>query len=381
MATASELIVEETVGDSGDEQLRDALMERLFDSLLGGMELLSIDLGHRLGLYTALRAHGPVTAHELAEQAGIAERYAREWLEQQAVAGIIGVDDPGLEPGQRRYQLPQAHAAVLVEEESPAYLMGAAPSLTGLALTLHQVVGAYRTGGGVPYADFGAEIRHGIGAFNRPMFVNHLGDWLHVLPDVRERLAAGGRVLDVGCGTGWSSIAVAQAFPLVSVHGVDMDEASVDEARTNAEQAGVADRVTFEVHNAAKFNASGNRFDLACVFEALHDMGHPVEVLRRVRAALTPGGAVLIADERVADEFTAPGDEIERFMYGWSVLHCLAATVAESAQIANGTVLRETTVHTWARDAGFSRIETLPVDNDFWRFYRLDPDHRPEMTL
>ncbi len=352
---------------------RDQLVERLFTSLLHGMELASIDLGRRLGLYVILREIGPATYGELAERTGIAQRYAREWLEQQAVAGILDVDDAEASAAARRYALPGAHADVLVDEDHPAYLMGAAPSLTGLARVLPAVADAYRIGAGVPYADYGVEIRHGIGAFNRPMFRNELADWVAALPDVAARLRAGGaRVLDIGCGTGWSSIALARAFPAVSVHGVDLDEASIAEARDHAEQAGAADRVTFEVRNAAQLAPAGQPYDLACIFEALHDMGEPVEALRRIRAVLAPGAAVLVADERVADTFTAPGDEIERFMYGWSALHCLPATLAESRAFANGTVMRESTVRDWARQAGFARAQTLPLDNDFWRFYRLE---------
>ncbi|HLZ38189.1 MAG TPA: class I SAM-dependent methyltransferase [Mycobacteriales bacterium] len=376
METTLEMLAEETAANGGDAQRRDALAERLFASLLGGMELLSVDVGRRLGLYAALRERDGVTAAELAVRAGVAQRYAREWLEQQAVAGIVDVDDPDLPAAQRRYRLPEGHAAVLVDADSPAYLQGAPPSLIGLARTLGAVVDAYRTGDGVRYADFGADIRHGIGAFNRPMFVNELPTWLRALPDVHDRLTRGGRVLDVGCGTAWSSIALAQHFPRVTVHAIDLDEASIEEARVNAREAGVADRITFEVLDAAEFEAGrfepAERFELACVFEALHDMGSPVEALARIRAALAPHGAVLVGAERVADAFVAPGDEIERFMYAWSVLHCLPATGAESPDVANGTVLRQQTVHTWAREAGFGRIATLPLDNDFWRFYRFD---------
>ncbi|HEX8759787.1 MAG TPA: class I SAM-dependent methyltransferase [Pseudonocardiaceae bacterium] len=370
MTTTTEATVDTTVND----ERRDALVERLFGSLLGGMELLSIDLGRRLGLYATLSESGAETAAGFARRARIAERYAQEWLEQQAVAGILDVDAPDRPSAERRYTLPAAHADVLVHAEHPANLMGAAPSLTGLACTLAAVAEAYRTGTGVSYADFGAEIRHGIGAFNRPMFVGELaGTWLAALPEVRDRLAQGGCVLDVGCGTGWSSIALARAFPQTTVVGIDLDEASIADARDNAERAGVADRVTFEVRNAAAYHPAGaSRYDLACLFEALHDMGEPVAALRRIRAALAPGAPVLIADERVAERFTAPADEVERFMYGWSVLHCLPATIDESDAVANGTVLREGTVRDWARQAGFRQVQTLPIDNDFWRFYRLD---------
>lgn len=354
-----------------DDRSRDELVERLFTAFVGGMELLSIDLGRRLGLYGALRERGPLTERELAAYTGVAERYAREWVEQQAVAGILVVEDGA---GHRSYRLPLPHADVLLEEEHPAHAMGVAPSLTGLALALPAVTDAYRSGAGVPYAAFGAEIRHGIGSFNRPMFTGELAGWVGALPDIAARLDAGpARVLDVGCGTGWSSITLAQAFPGITVHGVDLDEASIAEARDHATAAGVTDRVMFEVCDAADLVVSAS-VDLACVFEALHDIGKPVEVLRRVRAALAPGGAVLIGDERVAPAFAAPGDAVERFMYGWSVLHCLPATIAEPGHhVANGTVLRESTVHGWARDAGFGEVETLAIDNDFWRFYRLDP--------
>jgi 2-polyprenyl-3-methyl-5-hydroxy-6-metoxy-1,4-benzoquinol methylase len=354
-----------------DDRRRDELVERLFGALLGGMELLSIDVGRRLGLYHALHEGGALTDAELADRSGIAQRYASEWPEQQAVAGILEIAEETADG--RRYTLPAPHADVLVATEHPAHLMGAAPSLTGLAMTVPAVTEAYRSGTGVPYAAFGAEIRHGIGSFNRPMFTGELDGWVRALPDVATQLdAAGARVLDLGCGTGWSSIALARAFPTTLVHGVDLDEASIDEARRHVAAAGLADRVTFEVRDAAGLTVT-EPVALVCVFEALHDMGRPVDVLRRAHAALAPGGTVLIGDERVAPDFTAPGDDLERFMYGWSVLHCLPATLAEPDHtVANGTVLREPTVHRWAEAAGFTRTRTLPIDNDFWRFYRLD---------
>jgi 2-polyprenyl-3-methyl-5-hydroxy-6-metoxy-1,4-benzoquinol methylase len=347
-----------------------ALAERLLGSLIGGMELLTVHLGQRLGLYVALHSGGPATAAELAQRAGIAERYAREWLEQQAAAGFIEVAQETGHSHTRRFALPAAHVGVFVDADDPTYLVGAADMLVGSALPLPAVEAAYRTGAGVEYAAYGAEMRHGIAALNRPMFGADLPGWLATMPDVTARLRSGGRVLDAGCGVGWSTITIARAFPQARVHGVDMDEASIAEARQNAAAAGVADRVTFEAANATSIGATG--FDLVCSFEALHDMGEPIEALRQLRSALAPGAPVLIADERVADEFTAPAEEIERLQYAFSVVHCLPATMAESTAVANGTVLRAPTVRAWAEQAGFSAVEVLPIENDFWRFYRLD---------
>lgn len=358
-------------------QQRDALGERLFGSLLGGMELLTVGLGVRTGLYAALRDGGPATAGELAERAGVAERYAQEWLEQQATAGIVQVAAAG-ESASRRYELPAGHAEALLEPDSPGYIAAAVPGLVGLAKMLEVVATAYGTGEGVSFARYGTEIREHIGGFNRPMFVNELAtEWLPALGGVHQRLQSGApvRVLDVACGTGWSSIALAQTYHSVRVDGIDLDEASIAEARRHADEAGVADRVRFTVGDIAALDGrrdGKHGYDLACLFEALHDIGDPVGALRSVRGALAKDAPLLIGDERVAEAFTAPGEEVERLMYAWSVLHCLPATLAESPKIAHGTVLRADTVQAWAREAGFTRVEVLPIANDFWRFYRLE---------
>jgi len=237
---------------------------------------------------------------------------------------------------------------------------------------IDRVADAYRTGEGVSFADYGAGTRHGIGRLNRPMFLRSIADWIGALPDVPARLAEdGSHVLDLGCGTGWSSIAIAEAFPRARVHGVDLDEASVAEARQNARSRGVADRVTFTRADAAAFDPHATRYDLACVFEALHDMADPVGVLRNVRRALAPGGSVLIGDERVADAYTAPGGLLERLNYAFSTLHCLPATRAEGAKVEAGTVLRPSTVAEYAEAAGYASFEEAPIDHDLWRFYRL----------
>ncbi|OJF13045.1 class I SAM-dependent methyltransferase [Couchioplanes caeruleus] len=340
--------------------------ERLLGALIGAAELLTVELGRELGLYAALR-DAPRTPAELAGTTGTDERYVREWLEQQAAAGLIDVAADG------RFALPAAMAEVVLDETGPAYLGTAGQFALGLALATPAVIDAFRTGRGVSYADYGRHIRHGIAAFNRPMFTHQLaGEWLPALPEVDRRLRAapGAHVLDLGCGVGHSSVALALAYPSITVRGVDLDEASVAEARRTAAAAGVADRVAFALGDATAVKDE-RPADLVTIFEALHDMGDPVGVLTAAREVLAPGGSVFIGDERVADEFTAPAGEIERLQYAFSVLHCLPATRAESPDHAHGTVLRAPTVLAWAREAGFADPKVLDIPNDFWRFYLL----------
>jgi 2-polyprenyl-3-methyl-5-hydroxy-6-metoxy-1,4-benzoquinol methylase len=236
------------------------------------------------------------------------------------------------------------------------------------------LIEAYRTGGGVPYEAYGANTREGIAAINRPMFVNQLASWLASIPSVDERLRAQppAQVADVACGSGWSSIAIARAYPSVIVDAIDVDSASIETARATVRAAGLAERVRPSVHDASDQELRG-RYDLVTIFEALHDMNHPVEALRAARNMLAEGGSVVIGDERVAERFTAPGDEIERFNYGWSVAHCLTVGMLDQDSAGTGTMIRPDTVRAYAAAAGFSHVEVLPIEHDFWRFYRLVP--------
>jgi len=348
-----------------------ALAERFVNAGLATMELFTVHLGLRHGLYRALHDLGRATPRDVASAANVHPRYAREWLEQQAVAGLIATVAVADDPHATTYELPAAHGPVLLDEDSPYFTAPMARFMAGIAGTLPALESAFRTGDGVPYAAYGADTREAIAGLNRPMYRADLAkEWLAALPDVQARLATGdGRVLDLGCGEGWSSIALAEAFPDVRVDGVDLDEPSLVRARRHAMRAGVADRVTFTTADASA--ASPGAYDLICVFEALHDMADPVAVLSTARTRLADGGTVLIADEKVAETFTAPGDDVERLNYAFSVLHCLPATRAEGAVEEAGTVLRPQVVRRYAEQAGFTSVEVLPVAHDFWRFYRL----------
>ncbi len=358
---------------SADTAVRDGFFERLFGAAIAALDLLHVYVGRRLGLYAVLAERGPQAPGELAKAAGVAERYAREWLEQQAVAGILQVDG-ATDEALRTYTLPVAHAEVLLDVRSLAYLpvdLGVA----GLARALPSVLEAFRTGEGVPYAKYGHDVRAFISQVNRPMFENLLADeWFPAVPGLVERLTGEppAQVADVGCGTGWSSIAIARGFPAVTVVGLDLDEASVDEARANARQAGVEERVRFEVRDAADPALRGG-FDLVCAFETIHDMTDPVGALRTMRGLAAKDGFVVVADERVADDFTTEVEDGERFQWGWSALHCLPCALTEPPAAGLGTILRTPVFRGLASEAGFSDVSVLPIENDFWRFYQLHP--------
>jgi SAM-dependent methyltransferase len=348
-----------------------ALAERLFGACTGALDLLHVYVGDQLGLYGVLASHGPLTAAELAQRAGIHERYAREWLEHQAVAGILEVSDDDTRT--RRFALPPGHAEALIDAESLSLVTPLALGVVGLAQTLPQVLSAFRTGGGVPYEAYGDDVRSFISRINRPMFVNLLAtEWFPGVPGLVERLEADppALVADVGCGTGWSSIAIARGFPRVTVVGLDLDERSVAEARANAASSGVADQVTFEVRNAADPGLA-DRFDLVCAFETIHDMCDPVGALRAMRALRKEDGTVLVVDERVADTFTTDVEDGERFQWGWSALHCLPCAMTTQPAAGTGTIMRSPLLRDYAIAAGFADLEVLPIENDFWRFYRL----------
>jgi len=351
---------------------RDALAQRLFGATIGALDLLHVYVGDRLGLYKLL-ADGPLTSSEVARRCGIHERYAREWLEQQAVAGVLDVDDARAPAERRRFALSPGHAEVLVNEDSLSFLAPLSQGVVSLAQALPKVLAAFSGGGGVPFEAYGTDIRQFISRVNRPMFLSLLAtEWFPKVPGLAERLRADppARVADVGCGTGWSSIGIAKGFPRVQVVGLDLDEASIADAQANAAASGVAEQITFEVRDAADPALAGT-FDLVCGFETIHDMCDPVGALRAMRSLRADGGTVLIADERVADAFTTDADEVERFQWGWSALHCLPTALTAPPAAGTGTVMRLPTLRRYAQSAGFGDVEVLEIENDFWRFYRL----------
>ncbi len=350
---------------------REALVSRLSDSTLAFLEILTLYIGDRLGLYAALAEAGPATSTELAARTGTHERYVREWLEQQAASGLLEVDDPDAAAQARRFRLPPGHAEVLVDRESLHYQAARPKSLLAVARRLPAVLEAFRTGGGVQGDD--AEAREAQAELGRVRFLRLLASaWLPVVPDVHARLLAepGARVADLGCGGGWSAIALARAYPRARVDGFDLDALAIALAQRNAAEAGVESRVRFFVRDAADPSLQGS-YDLAIAFETLHDMPRPTEALATMRRLVGESGAVIVADEKVNESFQAPADANTRLGYGWSVLSCLSSAMAGENPAGTGAVMRPSVFGRYARAAGFREVEILPIEDDLWRFYRL----------
>jgi 2-polyprenyl-3-methyl-5-hydroxy-6-metoxy-1,4-benzoquinol methylase len=338
------------------------LAERIFRNATGALELYAIYLGERLGLYRALADGGPATPAELAARAGIHERYALEWLEHQAASGLIDIADG-------RFLLPAGHIPVLVDKDDLAYSGHSAVEIVRAARRMADLVDAYRTGTAPPPLPWGPEGRQ---SPNRPRMLNLLGkEWLPAIKEVDARLRAQppARVADIACGTGWSSVAMAQAYPSITVHGIDLDGDAIAAARRSATESGVADRVTFSTTDAAELTGPG--FDLVVIIEALHDMTRPVDALRTMRALLADGGSVLVVDIRVEEEFTAPAPLRDQYEYGWSLVACLPDAMGEPGSAATGTAMRPATLRRYATEAGFTHVTMLPIETDYWRFYRL----------
>ena len=358
----------DTSGGGTPDARRDALVERLFEAAVGAWDVIALYVGDRLGLYRTLADRGPATSSELADATGLSERYVREWLEQQAASGILELDRTD-----GRFALPAGHDEALVQDESLNCIAPLGQLMVACVRPIDAVLDAFRTGEGVPYAQYGTDLHEGQARFTRPMFDQLLArEWLPAVPEVHERLLADppARVADVACGEGRSSLAIARGYPNVRVDGIDLDAASIEAAKRHLAAEGPADRVEFHLRDAADEELAGS-YDLVYIHEALHDMSYPVEVLASCRGLLADGGKIIVGDERVPDVFDPPGDEIERFYYGFSILHCLPVGMVGEGAAGTGTVMRADTVRRYAEQAGLGRFEVLPIDNDFYRFYLM----------
>lgn len=351
-----------TAGELGD---------RIFESCNATFDVFALHLGRKLGLYEAMNGSA-VDSTELADKTGTSERYVREWLEQHAVSGLVQVDNPEAQALDRKYRLPAGYAEVLTDRDSLWYLGPAASMLAAAGTQLPALEEVFRTGGGVPWKAFGEDMRLGQAELNRPLFLQVLAkEWLAGDPEVDALLSAeSARVADIGTGYGWSAIAIAEAYPGATVVGFDVDEPSVAAATANAGEHGVSDRVGFVVADASHGKDFG-RFDVAIACECVHDMPDPVSVLSAMRAMVRPGGAVLILDERTHDVFDPDAGAMERFLYGFSLTTCLPDGLSHPDSAGTGTVMRRSTLSSYATQAGFTDVDEIAIEHDQFRLYRL----------
>lgn len=365
-----------TTGAAPDEDTRfsppDELAGRLVESFAGAVDLFAMYAGEQLGLYRALHEQGPATGDALAARTGMHERYAREWLEHQAIGGLLAVDDARLPASQRTYSLPAGYEAVLVDQASPLFVAPMARMLISSMSQAPNLLAAYRTGAGVGWTAFGDEMRTGQADVNRTLFLDYLvPDYLSQIDGLHQALSQpGARIAEIGPGFGWAGVALSGAYPESIYEGFDLDLPSVDKANANLTSAGLSERARVFHQDAADANSQGE-CDLVCAFEVIHDLPDPVAVLTTMRRLTKPGGRVIVMDERCAEEFGAFGDIVERVLYAYSLIICLPDGMSHQPSAGTGTVMRPSTLDAYARKAGFARAEVLPLEHDMFRFYEL----------
>jgi SAM-dependent methyltransferase len=308
-------------------------------------------IGDRLGLYRAMAGAGSLTAEELADRTGTAERYVREWLAAQAATGYVVYD------GDDRYSLPDEHAIPLTDETSPACVIGAFETALASVHSTDRLTEAFRTGHGVGWGEHHHDLYEGCERFFRPGYrANLVAAWLPALDGVVPKLEAGARVADVGCGHGASTILMAEAFPSSAFIGFDAHEPSITAARKRAAHEGVGDRARFEVATAHDFPGS---YDLVCFFDCLHDMGDPVGACAHVRSALAPGGTVLLVEPMAGDRVEDNLNPVGAAYYGFSTLLCTPNSLSQDVGTALGAQAGEARLRDIVTSAGFTSVRRV----------------------
>ena len=333
-----------------DEGKLEAFMGQAVGDLGAAISGLMVHLGDELGLYKAMSGAGILTAAELAERTGCDARYVQEWLNNQAAGGYVAYHAE-----QDAYELPPEQALALADEDSPVFLPGGFAGIAAAWSGADKYLDAFRTGKGVGWHEQDARLFRGTERFFRPGYRAHLvPEWIPALDGVEDKLRAGARVADVGCGHGASTVLMAEAYPHSRFTGFDFHPPSVDTARKRAADAGVADRVTFEVASAKDYPGEG--FDLVTFFDCLHDMGDPEGVVRHARSTIAADGTVMLvepyAGDRTADNLTPVG----RAFYGFSTVICTMASKAQEVGLALGAQAGEARLRDIFTAGGFSRF-------------------------
>ena len=308
------------------------------------------NIGHKLGLYKALAGSGWMTSNQLAEKTGTEERYVREWLNNQAAGGYVEYD-----PQTQCYSLPDEHVPVLADDDSPMFLVPALEVASSLWMDEGRVTDVFRTGEGIAWSDHHHRLFCGSESLFRPGYKAHLATgWIAALDGVSEKLAAGAKVADVGCGHGASTIVMAQAFPNATIVGFDYHEKSIETARQRAADAKMGGRARFEVASAKGYDEQG--FDLICFMDCLHDMGDPVGAARHARQALKDDGTLLLVEPAAGDGVEDNINPVSRLYYAASTAVCTPCSKSQEVGLALGAQAGEARLSDVLRDAGFSIV-------------------------
>ena len=343
-----------------------AAAQRVLDDLAAATTCLMCSLGDELGLFREL-AEGPATSEELAERAGVAERYTREWLHALTAADYLEHD-----PETDEFGLPTSLVPVLADDRSPTFLGGGFDQVLGLAGALDAVAGAFRDGGGLGHEAYPDVLWRGMERMSGAWIDGALvTDWLPRVDGLVERLEAGAELLEIGCGNGRALVALARAFPRSRFAGIDSSPRAVRAARRNAATAGVGDRVTVDVRDAR--DGLVGRYDAVAMFDVLHDIADPGGVLRSIRSALAPGGACIVLELNAAEEPAGNFGPIGALLYATSVAYCVPTALADGAPGYGTLGLPPSRVAALAGSAGFARVRDVGIGNPFNALYELRP--------
>lgn len=346
-----------------DKERVKVFAERVFGDMAGAMAAGMGYLGVMTGLFRVLAEAGPLSAAQVIESSGLQARYVEEWLKGMVCAGYLDYD-----PATEGYTLPPEHAYLLASEGSDHYVGGLYQLAPLLLRTAPAVAEAFVRGGGVGFAENGPELVAALDAINAGQYAHRLVDqWLAALPQVRERLAAGGRILDVGCGVGRVCVALAKAFPDAEIVGIDPDPESIRRATALASAAGVGAMVDLRPHTTRELQGEAG-FDLVTLCDCLHDFAAPRETLGEIRALLNPDGTLFVVEPKVASRLEENRHAVPTMFYGFSLFHCMTQSLAQDGA-GLGTCLGPARVLALLREAGFSQVEELGIKSQVNLFF------------
>jgi 2-polyprenyl-3-methyl-5-hydroxy-6-metoxy-1,4-benzoquinol methylase len=333
-----------------DEARLEQFLGQAVTDIGAAMNGVLVMMGGELGLWKALEGAGPLTCAEIAEKTGVAERYVREWASAQAASGYLEYDAAA-----ETFTLPPEQAMAFADEDSPVYLLGGYHLISSAFKDRERIEERFRSGDGFGWHEHDPELFLGTEQFFRPGYRAHLvAEWLPALEGMDEKLRAGAKVADIGCGHGISTILMAQAYPESTFHGYDYHDASIERARQIAEAEGVSANTEFEVASGKEYPGAG--YDLVCFFDCLHDMGDPVGALEHVRETLDEDGTVMLVEPFAADSLTENLNPVGRVYYAASTLICTPSSLDQEVGLGLGAQAGEQRLGEVAGEAGFTRF-------------------------